>query len=143
MPAPAAVAERTKSPNNGVPAEFRLSFCTGAEDEAARVHREQCILRPGTRVQVNYRRGVEDIGQEGHILRIEMGYRFDNDESRRVVVASGERDAQGQLVRHAPVLDVPDRPGRELQVWFRLDMEDGRTLWDSAWGRNYRFAVSY
>ena len=34
----------------------------------------------------------------------------------------------------------PD-PSASTQLWFRVETEDGRTVWDSSYARNYRYPV--
>ena len=93
------------------------------------------------RSRVHYERGASDVGAKGNVARIEMGYRFDDGVAAMSVVADGQRNLQGVLVRRAPAIRIPADARKELQLWFKLEMEDGSVFWDSAFSRNYRLAV--
>lgn len=111
-------------------------------DAEARKARAHVVLAQGARLKVHYDRDASDLGQGGEVVRIEMGYQFEGAGAGMSVVADGQRSAQGVLVRRAPVIRIPPGTTGELHVWFRLDTTDGRTLWDSAFSRNYRFPLA-
>jgi len=122
--------------------EVVLTFARGAEEPRARAEREKAVLKTGTRIRVRYLRQPQDLGQAGgRPVRIEVGYRFDGLAVGMATVADGQSTREGALVRREPVLRVPPEARQELQLWFRVDLEDGRTVWDSLYGQNHRFKV--
>lgn len=123
--------------------EVVLTFDRGSNEARARADREKAVLRPGTSLRIRYVRDAEDLGQAtGKPVRIELGYRFDALPVGMATIADGQRTREGGLVRREPTLKVPTEARGELQLWFRVDLDDGRTLWDSLYGHNHRFKVT-
>ena len=116
-------------------------FAPLAQDGQSQAARAHLKLIPGRDLKVHYERGASDVGAKGNVARIEMGYRFDDGVAAMSVVADGQRNLQGVLVRRAPAIRIPADARKELQLWFKLEMEDGSVFWDSAFSRNYRLAV--
>ena len=100
------------------------------------------LAEAGKPFVVHYHRSAADIGQEGELERIELFYRVDGGRVLAELLADGERDADsGLLVRRPGRVDVPEGALREVEYWFKLTTTDGRVLWDSDYGRNYRAEV--
>jgi hypothetical protein len=122
-------------------AECVIVFASGIQDEKARELRERLVLEPGARVRVKYLREAEDVSGPGVIKRIDMGHRFCDGEPLYSPIVDGQRTPQGGLVRRSPVFSVTEDGCRQLEVWFRVEMEDGRVVWDSQFGSNYQFPI--
>lgn len=86
-------------------------------------------LKPGCTVQVAYLKDVEH-PLAGAFLHA----RLDG-----VVLEPkplGHLDGAGRFVRTTAAVDVV--PGaHKLEYWFELKTADGKTLWDSNWGKNH------
>lgn len=146
LPATSAADEPTVDMSDQLPprarsAETTLVYAPRAEDAAHDQARHAVRLRRGSDVEVRYERDARDLDDAGAAARIEMGYRFDEGPVMMAVIADGQRNVQGILVRRAARITVPADARQELQVWFRLQLTDGRVLWDSAFARNHRIAV--
>jgi hypothetical protein len=58
------------------------------------------------------------------------------------VLVDGSRDRQtGELVRLPGRIDLGADARGEIEMWFEQETTDGRTLWDSAFGQNYRARI--
>ncbi len=86
---------------------------------------------------IRYGRGPGDLGQQGALKDVVLHYRIDGgpEQKRSLALVT---DPSGFTHREYLQLDLPATAKGELEYWFEQKLEDGRTLWDSDFGRNYR-----
>ena len=100
------------------------------------------VAEAGKPFCIHYHRSPDDIGQAGELERIELFYRIDGGPVFAACIADGSRDpASGLLLRRAARIDVPTYAERSIEYWFKLTTTDGRVLWDSDFGKNYRAEI--
>jgi hypothetical protein len=96
----------------------------------------------GKPFRVSYVRELGDIGQPGTLEKVTLRYQVDGGPIQSKSIADGQRDlSTGQLVRMPAKIDVPPTAKGELTYWFELQTKDGRTVYDSDFGQNYRAEI--
>ena len=100
------------------------------------------VVVAGAPFEVRYDRGAFDVDGQGELERIVLCWRIDGGAVQVQSMADGARDpVTGFLVRSPAVIDVPADAHGVLEYWFKLDTVDGRVLWDSDFGRNYKARI--
>lgn len=95
------------------------------------------IAEAGKPLFIDYGRSLENIGLQGTLKKVEMFYRIDGGPVQSATLAEGE-SARAPGLRSAHRIDVPAGAKGEVEYWFKLTGEDGKTHWDSKFGQNYR-----
>lgn len=103
---------------------------------------QPAVAEAGKPWVVNYSRGASDLGEQGELKRVEMQWKLNNGDVQTAVVMDGTRDMRTGAQNRFPIkVNLPEDTRGQIQYWFKLETTDGRTLWDSDFGRNHRVDV--
>lgn len=101
------------------------------------------IAEAGKPFYLRYHRGLSDLGTTGEISKIRAHYRVDGGAVKTKLIADGTHDLHtAQLQRIPAKLTVPNSASGEVEYWFEIETKDGRRLYDSDFGANYRVPIA-
>lgn len=95
------------------------------------------VIPAGEDLRVFYRKTGKDLGMKSEITRVELQWRIEDQ-----AIQTQEFEARGTDPSDSmAVIQLPESARGELQLWFRVHGSDGRLMYDSLYGANYRASI--
>lgn len=90
------------------------------------------VIPAGEDLRIFYRKSARDLGLKSEISGIELQWRIEDQEFQTVRMDPAHPEAS---------IHLPESARGELQIWFKLDLADGTSSYDSLYGANYRASI--